>query len=192
MARIEGIKKSLLKHGFDDATIKEITVGGHLVHTVERMEQILDERITHEILDSHACSGGKAYLSQMKKIGKEIAGKSLAEKVAHVNSISSGEETYILNTDHTLSVKLSFDNNGKYKCLCATTVKKGIKVSDLATENKASSCIMPLAYCYCCAGSNRRHLQLQLGVELKTKTIVSSPINSKGEKPCEFVFNIVD
>jgi len=61
-----------------------------------------------------------------------------------------------------------------------------VKVSDLAgAENDRD---MPLSYCFCCAGSYRRHLQLRLGVELKTREIVSSPINSGGEKPCVIIF----
>jgi len=191
MARVDGIKKSLLKRGFDESAIKDITRGGNLVHVIEQMEQALDVDTLREILDSHACSGGKEYLTQMKKIGKEISDKTLCEKITHVNSISSAEENIILNKDNTLSVKWAFGNNGKYRCLCSAAVKKGIKVSDLSLSNTDSDCIMPLSYCYCCAGSGRRHLQLQLGIELRTKEVVSTPINSSGTKPCEFVFEIV-
>lgn len=192
MARVYGIKKGLAENGVDDITIKEIIGNGNLVNVIERMENTLDSDTLHQILDTNACTGGKESLKRSEKTGKEISDKTLSEKIAHVNNISSDSEKILLNADNTLSVKWSFDNNGKYKCACSAAVKTGVMVSELALENNnAGDCVMPLSYCYCCAGSGRRHLQLQLGVELKTKEVVSTPINSKGEKPCEFVFEIV-
>lgn len=193
MARIYGIKKRLAQYNIDDKVIKEIIGNGNLVNVIERMESSLDSDTLHQILDSCACGGSKEYLKQCEKIGKEIADKPLSEKIAHINDISSGSDKIILNADNTLSVTWSFDNNGKYKCVCSATVKTGVMVSALALENNDDGdIIMPLSYCYCCAGSGRRHLQLQLGVELKTKEIISSPINSKGEKPCEMIFEIIN
>lgn len=192
MARIYGIKKRLAQNEVDDKTIKEIIGNGNLVHVIERMEKTLDSDTLYQILDSCACGGGKEYGKRLKRIGKEIADKTLREKITHVNNISSDSEKIILNADNTVSVIWSFDNNGKYKCVCPAAVKTGVRVSELALENNdVGDCTMPLSYCLCCAGSGRRHLQLQLGVELKTKEVVSTPINSKGEKPCEFVFEMV-
>ena len=192
MARIYGIEKSLTKYGFDVKTIKEIIGNGNLVNVIERMEKTLDPDILHEILDRHACGGGKDFIKRCEKVGKEIADKTLSEKIERINNISSDSEKITLNTDNTLSVKWSFDNNGKYKCVCGATIKTGVRVAELALEdNNAGNYVMPLSYCYCCAGSGRRHLELQLGVELKTKEIISSPINSRGKKPCEFILKIV-
>jgi len=193
MARVYGIEKTLTEYGFDDKTIKEIIGNRNLINVIERMEKTLEPDIMHEILDRHACRGGKDFIARMKKIGKEIAKLSLTEKVAHVNNISFEFEEIILNDDNTLSVKWSFDNNGKYKCLCPAMIKKGVRVSELASEdNSIGNCIMPLSYCFCCAGSGRRHLEMQLRVKLKTKEVVSTPINSRGEKPCQLVFEILE
>jgi len=190
MARIYGIKKSLTEYGFDDKTIKKIVAGGNLINVIERMERALDPDALHEILDRHACGGGKDFIARMKKIGREIADKPLNEKITHINNISSDSEKITLNADNTLSVIWSFDNNGKYQCVCSAAVKPGVRVSDLS-EGVDDDRVMPLAYCFCCAGSGRRHLQLQLGAELRTKEIISSPINSKGEKSCEFILEIL-
>jgi hypothetical protein len=144
----------------------------------------------HQILDSCACGGGKEFQEKCKKTGKEISEKTLIEKVDHVNKISPDWDKIFLNGDNTLKVIWSpLDDNGKNKCFCSATIKKGVRVSELTLENRDS--VMPLSYCFCCAGSGRRHLQLQLGVELKTKEIVSSPINSRGKKPCEIIFEII-
>jgi hypothetical protein len=192
MARVYGIKKGLAQHEVDDTTIKEIIGSSNLVNVIERMENALDADTLYQILDACACGGGKEYIERLKKIGREIAEKTLREKIAHVNSISSDAEKIILNADNTLSVIWSFDHNEKYSCVCSAAVKTGVRVKELALGNNDSGdCAMPLSYCLCCAGSGRRHLQLQLGVRLKTKEVISTPINSKGEKPCAFVFEIV-
>ena len=114
MARIYGIEKSLTKYGFDTKTIKEIIGNGNLVNVIERMEKALDPDVLHEILDRHACGGGKDFIKRCENIGKEIADKSLSEKVTYINNISSDSEKITLNADNTLSVKWSFDNNGTW------------------------------------------------------------------------------
>jgi hypothetical protein len=192
MARIYGIKKALAENNIDGNLAKEIIGNSDLIDVIGRMEGLLDPETTHMILDSCACGGGKEYIEQLKKTGREIADKSLHEKIDHINKISPDSEKVILNADNTITTIWSFGDDGKYKCVCSASVKKGIKVSDIPPENdQLQSRVMPLMYCYCCAGSGRRHLQLQLGVELKTKEIVSTPINSGGKKLCEIVFEIV-
>ncbi len=192
MARIYGIKKRLEQNHIDEKTIKQIIGNGNLINTITQMEKLVDLDMMHDILDSQACSGGKDFIKRCEKIGKEIADKTLSEKISHINSISPDSEKIVLNAENTLTVVWSFNDKEKYKCLCSADVNKGVKVSELALENNDNvDNIMPLTYCYCCAGSGRRHMQLQLGVELKTKEVISSPINSKGQKPCEFIFEII-
>jgi ribosomal protein L18 len=87
------------------------------------MENTLDPDTLHQLLDSQGCTGGKEYLKRCKKIGKEIADKTLSKKIAHANNISSDDEKVILNADNTLTVILSFNGNEKYKCACSAAVK---------------------------------------------------------------------
>lgn len=189
MARVYGIKKKLSLNNVDGKTIKEIIGNEDLVDVIGRMENLIDSDMMHEILDSCACGGGQEFIKQCKKIGKDLAGKPLDEKVDYLNNNIFHSEKITLNGSNLLTGTFLYKEDEKYKCVCSAVVKKGIAVSDLTrdTDNRA----MPLSYCFCCAGSFRRHLQLQLGVELKTKEIVSSPINSKGQKPCEFIFEII-
>lgn len=191
MAKVYSIKKRLEKNNIDEKLIKEIIGNGDLVNIITRMEELLEPDMMYQILDSCGCTGGKEYLKQCEKIGKEIAGKAIREKVDHLNS-DPDSYRIMLNDDNTLTVKMFFKNNGKHGCVCSAAVKNGVKVSDLALkENDSDDRVMPLSYCFCCAGANRIHSQLKLDVKLKTKEIVSSPINSKGEKPCEFIFEII-
>ena len=195
-----GIKKRLEDKGIDETLKKEIIGNGNLVGATERMERLLEPEMMHEILDSCACLGSKEYLKICEKAGKEAADKTLTEKVNHF----SNEYDYYKITLHdtnTVRVKMSFndnntlaanENNEKYGCVCGAAVKNHVKVSDYAIPtNNPDDCVMPLSYCICCARSSRVHLQLKLGVSLKTKEIISSPINSRGKKPCEFTFDIL-
>jgi hypothetical protein len=191
MARLYGIKKRLEDKGIKEKLKKEIIGNGDLIGIIERMEKLLDFEMMYEILDSCGCGGGKEYIKKCEKAGKETADKTLEEKV---NYFSNEYEYYkiTLNDANTFTVKMSFENNGKYGCVCSAVVKNGVRVSDFAVPtNNSDDRIMPLSYCFCCAGSSRNHLQLKLGVSLKTKEIISSPINSRGEKPCEFIFEIL-
>ena len=187
MARVLGIKKRLEQKGFDEAAIKKIIGNGNLIGIIERMEKLLDYDVMQEILDSCACGGGSAYIKHCEKIGKEIVDKPLNEKIKHINEASPKSENIELLTDDHLRGTLAFGESGKYKCACSAAVKTGVKVSQLAESGDS---VMPLSYCLCCAGSFRRHLEMKLGIGLKAKTIVSSPINSGGEQPCEFIYEI--
>ncbi len=188
MARIYGIKKRLELNKVDKKIIKEIIGNNDLVDIVVRMEKLIAPHMMHEIFDSCGCGGGRDYIKHCEKIGKELTGKPLEEKIKLINSDS---EQIVLNNDNTLTIVLHYNNGNNYKCVCSAAIKTGIIVSDLAQGAGADGRIMPLTYCFCCAGSYRRHLQLKLGLDLKTKEILSSPINSKGEKPCKFVLEII-
>ena len=200
MARLYGIKKRLVDNGIDEKLKKEMIGNGNLIGIIERMEKLLEPEMMYEILDSCACLGSKEYIKTCEKAGKEVADKTLEEKANH---FSNWYDYYkiTLNDSNTLTVKMSFndnntlaanENNGKYGCVCCAAVKTHVKVSDYAVPtNNSDDRVMPLSYCICCAGSSRIHLQLQLGLSLKTKEIISSPINSRGKRPCEFTFEIL-
>lgn len=194
MARVYGIQKRLECNNFDEKAIKEIIGSGDLVDIVIRMEKTLDPEMTRQILDTCACGGGRDFIKKCEKTGKELSGKPLSEKVSHINNDSDSKDVILkLNDDGTLTETMSFQSNGKYQCVCGAMVSKGFRVCALVPEKgDDGGRVMPLVYCYCCAGSCRRHLQLQLGVQLRTKEIISSPINSGGEKPCAFTFEIVE
>jgi len=192
MARVYGIKKRLPQYGITESQVKDIIGNSELNGIIKRMDELLPSDIVMQILDSCACGSGKEFDRKCEKLDKDIGGKTLIDKINHIITIAGDFEDITLNADNTLTVTWSFIDNGKHKCECPAIVKKGIKVSDLALENyNTDNSSMPLSYCICCAGSCRRYFKLQSGIELKTKKIISSPIDSKGENPCSFVFEII-
>ena len=191
MACMDGIKKGLEKNNIEADVISKIT-DKNLIYAVEQMEKSLDADTLHRILDSCACGSEEDEENCNKEINNKFASKTLIEILEPIINQLSDYEKIVINPDNTFSVTWSFLENGKYKCQCPVIVDRNMKVSDIAAENEEThNYIMPLSYCICCAVSCRRYFYPKINVELRTKEIVSSPINSKGEKPCCFVFEVV-
>ena len=186
MAKADTIKKRLPKYGINENQVKEIIGNGDLVDIIARMDKLLDPEIVYQILDSSACGTSVKEIKGIKKIEAETL-KERVNKIANLDDFHSGWKVS-LNQDNTLTAGWIIKEKDNYACVCSSPVKKGMKVSDLTLGNRA----MSLTYCICCAGHCRKHLQKLLDIQLKTKVIVSSPISSKGQKPCEFIFDILD
>ncbi|WP_312106083.1 hypothetical protein [Lachnoclostridium sp.] len=46
-------------------------------------------------------------------------------------------------------------------------------------------------YCFCCGGHFKYHYEIMLGVNLRVKEVVTSPLDSNGMNSCVFTFDIV-
>jgi hypothetical protein len=185
MAKVYGITKRLEQNNINEEIVKEIIGNGDLVDIIIKMENMLDPEITYQILDSCACG---ISLKEIKGI-KEIKAESIEDKIKMISLLGDFHSDWNirLNQDNTLTAGWIIREGDNYACVCSAVVNVGMKVSDLSHANRK----MPLTYCFCCAGHCRRHLQKLLDIQLKTKKIVSSPINSNGQKPCEFIFEII-
>lgn len=185
MPRLAGLKTKLSKYNIDEKTAKEIIGNGDIVDITARMEKLLDPEITYQILDASACGTSQKELNAIR----EIEGETLQKKIEKIACLGDYHSNWniILNEDNTLTAGWSIKDNDDFACVCSTSVNRELKVSDLSHKDRT----MPLTYCLCCAGHCRRHLEKLLDLQLKTKEIVSSPINSKGKKPCEFIFDII-
>ena len=185
MARVYGIRKRLAELNIDEKLAKEIIGNDDLVDIVIRLEKLLSPEITYQILDSCACG---ISLKEIKSI-KEIRAETLEDKIKKIALLEDFHSDWniSLNPNKTLTAGWSIKDKNNYACVCSAVVNNGVKVSDLSHDDR----MMPLTYCLCCAGHCRRHLQKLLNIQLKTKEIVSSPINSNGQKPCEFIFEII-
>ena len=184
MAKVNGIKKRLIDMNTNERLIKEIIGNGDLIDITERMEKLLDHETVYEILDSSACATSKKELNSIKKIEAETLQKKI-ERIPDLGDFHS-DWNVRLNEDNTITAGWIINDNDSYACVCTSVVNKKLKVKDIPNEERT----MPLTYCFCCAGHCRQHLERLLDIQLRTKEIVSSPINSKGKKPCEFIFEI--
>ena len=190
--RITQIRNALNMHCVDKKTIDEIFSDGSLVNIIKRMEKVLCKHTLYKVMESYACETEADLAEPSSKNDNELAGKTVYEKIVHLINTAPDFEEIICNPDNTLAVTWSFEEHGKYKCVC-NAMDNDMKISDLALKSgETGDYTMPLSYCICCAGSCRIYFQSQVGIKLRTKEVTSSPLNSKGEKPCSFVFTVVD
>lgn len=142
---------------------------------IERMETLLEDSITHEIRDACACSKGGWRLKAMQKIARELEGEPLETKIAAIGQVTHMGNP-VLNQDGTICAGIGIE--GGFRCPCPVFEGSG-------WEARVSK-----TYCYCCAGHFRHHYQVALGLKLKTIAVVSSALESEGQDPCRFVFEI--
>lgn len=190
MTAIQRFKKSLHHHKVDEITLSKIFQGyenisdqskkerkaAFFIRAIDYMDENLSEELCHQIRDACACSTGGWRLKAMQKIAREHCGESLEKKLAAINQVTySGKP--ILNEDGTITA--SIGDVGGFPCPCP--VFDGLTIDEPISKT----------YCYCCAGHFRFHYQIALGVELKTKEVVSSALNSLCQEPCRFTYNII-
>mgnify|MGYP000843948532 CR=1 FL=1 len=186
MARVYGIKKRLEQNNISEETIKEIIGKEDLRDIVIRMESKLDPEIVYKILDSCACGISLKELKSIKKIEADSIESRIAQ-ISKLNDFHSDWDVKLINNNTLTGGWAIKTDNDKFSCACSAVTNKKMKVCDLVNSDRT----MPLSYCFCCAGHCRRHLEMLLGIQLKTRKIVSSPINSNGENPCCFIFDIL-
>jgi len=192
MASVSGIAKRLRENDIEEKLIEEIIGDSDIVNIIQRMDELLEFNVKCHVLDACACCTKSTKQDKMcREYGRAMADKPLEEKMKGLADINFGCVT--LNADKTLTISFCWIIDGKKFCSCGYT--RGISMAGRPSKNKNDANqnrIIPLSYCLCCAGNFRDHLQNALCVKLKTKEIVSSPINSKGEKPCEFMLEIIE
>jgi hypothetical protein len=162
--------------GINDGAKKE-TRAAFFMKAMQRMDALLDKETCHAVRDACACSKGGWRLKAAQKMARETTGKSLEEKLQAL-----GQITYmgnpVLNADGTITAGIG--DEGGFECPCP--VFDGLGLKDPVSRT----------YCYCCAGHFRFHYMIALGKKLETRAVVSSILASGGEKPCRFVYAIID
>lgn len=147
--------------------------------------RILDARVDAEqriaIIEACACCLGGLRAAKVKRFRDGLAGQNLtlAEQVDRLRQAKPFYNTTVLRPDGTIRDGIYHRVDGKYRCACTMFSKARLDEPISAT------------YCLCCAGHYRHHLQAALGLALKTKRVVSSPLASMGAEPCEFEFEVL-
>ncbi|HEX2905451.1 MAG TPA: hypothetical protein VHO69_01215 [Phototrophicaceae bacterium] len=159
-----------------DSSKKELRAA-FFVQAIARLDALLPPETAQAVRDACACSKGGWRLKEVEKVARNTAGKSLEEKIQTLRGVTHmGQPT--LNEDGTITAGIG--DEGGLQCPCP--VFDGLEVRQPPA----------ITYCYCCAGHFRYHYQIALGKKLVTKSVVSSALVSHGEKPCRFVYEIVE
>lgn len=154
----------------------------NIISLIEKMDELLAKEQCLSIMEKQGCCKGGQRDKDCKAFAKEHGNKTLSEKLALMSTIQYMMSPY-LNADGTFTITFGGYQNGvhagKNTCSCGSIKKL-----------KQPFSVSP-TYCGCCAGHFLHHYQNALGVKLKLKEINSSPLNTNGEKPCSFTFEVL-
>lgn len=184
--------KSLKKRKVSDETIEQILSvpyqkdkdplqdnANFYAAAMQKCEELLGFDKTAEVMHERACCKSGYRLANAKQLFKEHGGEPMEQKLALLGGLKYMGKPR-LNEDGDIET-VAVGKQGASGMQCPCWHFKG----HLPPEN------MPLSYCLCCAGHFRVHYESALGVKLRVGRVVSSMLNSKGEKPCVFIYKIV-
>lgn len=191
MPNVKSIRKTMKDQGIPVNVMSQIHFprpqGNQPMEVLSLIEQ-MDTLLTHEqrlsVMEEQGCYKTGDANERNLAFGRAHADKSAAERIALLDA--SNVEPSVgcrINEDGTLSLFWEIGEEENYYCVCACY--KRLKKNRPQTGNISKT------YCGCCGGHIRHHYQNILGVKLKLKEIVSSPISSDGKKRCEFLFDIL-
>lgn len=148
---------------------------------MKRCGELLSFDTIAEVMYDRACCKSGGRLTRDRAFAKEHGDKPLDEKLALLGQVQwMGRPRLNVDGDlETVAVGASCVDGMVCPCwqLGGHTPQNGP---------------MPLSYCLCCAGHFRFHYQKALGVKLKVTRVVSSILNSGGNEPCVFVYEIIE
>lgn len=149
-----------------------------VIAAINQMEALLSHEQCLSVMGKLGCCKSGKRDKDCKTFGKQNKSRPLDEKIALLSSIQNMGQPR-LNEDGTITTGIVWFQDGVYNCACPTIkkLKKPVSVTSI--------------YCGCCAGHFLYHYENALQVRLKLKEIVSSPICTNGEKPCEFTFELI-
>ena len=154
----------------------------NLVAMIDKMDQLLTEEQCFAIMEQQGCCKSGQRDKDCKAFAVEHVGRSLLEKLALLSRVQYMMSPR-LNPDGLITVTFGGYQNGVHTgnttCSCGS-IKKLKQPFSLSPT-----------YCGCCAGHFLYHYQNALGVKLKLVEINSSPLNTNGEKPCSFTFEVI-
>ena len=186
------IKKTMIKQKISSDLIEQMgfddQANGNdpnsILPVIDKMDELLSREQVLAIMEQQGCCKGGQRDKDCKAFALEHADKTLVEKLALLPNIQYMMAPW-LNDDGTLTVEWGEGyQNGKHtgKTTCSCGIIKQLKQPFSVSDT----------FCGCCAGHFKHHYQTALGVKLKLKEIRSSPLNTNGEKPCSFTFEILE
>jgi hypothetical protein len=157
----------------------------NIISLIDKMDELLTPEQRLAVMEQQGCCKTGKRDRDCRAFAKEHVGKSLTEKLSLTYTVEYMTAP-LLNDDGTFTITMEGQatNNsvhqGKTTCSCGSIKKLKQPFSVSST------------YCGCCAGHFLYHYQNALGVKLRLKEINSSPLNTNGEKPCKFTFEVLN
>lgn len=192
MPNVKSIKKAMKEKGIPaeimaqfDFPISQGNQPMEVLALIGQMDALLTQEQRLSVMEEQGCfKTGQGHEMNLA-FGRTHAGKSVEERISLLADATAHPNVPCrINEDGTLSIHWEIGEEGNYQCVCACY--KRLKKDQPQTGNLSKT------YCGCCGGHIRHHYQNILGVELRLKEVVSSPISSNGQECCAFLFEIGD
>jgi len=147
---------------------------------IRQCETDLDDETLNAVMFDRACCKGGFRLKNARQFAKSHPSSDMTEKLHDLGSVRYMGHPF-LNRDGDIQINAVGEPDGRrMTCPCW-------RLGGFLPENGP----MPLSYCRCCGGHFQFHYQVALGIPLRLKSVVSSMLNSEGELPCVFIFEIL-
>lgn len=147
---------------------------------LRKCDELLDRDTFSAAMFDRACCKSGFRLNNAKQMAKEHGDKPLVEKLMILGGLKYMGKPFLNGEGDIETVAVgSVDLTGMY-CPCW-------RLKSLTPTGGP----MPLSYCACCGGHFMFHYQKALGIQLRLKKVVSSALNSSGQEPCVFQYQIL-
>ena len=181
-----GVKKEIVDEmygGFGILCSKtsKKTKSAFFAQALEVMNEKLPPKSVQEILEANACCKSGARLKRSKEFARIHENLSISERLEQISAhpyLNMGSAEVDEN-GYLVVHAVAYHPGLKFECACPTISK--VKWDAL----------IPREYCYCCGGHFKFHYEIMLDAKLKLVDIVSSPIDTDGEKPCVFRYEFI-
>jgi len=177
--------KSLTKHCVDDRLIDDVITVPYVKSdnscqdnvnfycaAMKKCDELLERDVVIDVMSEICCCKTGQILVKTKDFAKQHAQEPFEEKIKKLEHIS---QPWIIDDTH-----IGAYITGAHEAQCSCWCFKGCN-----PEND----IMPISYCYCCAGFMKFHYERALGVKLKIEEMPSSFLSTG--KRCSVIFEIV-
>jgi len=150
---------------------------------IDQMDGLLTREQCLSVMEEQGCHKDERTVAPFVEFGKKHAGKPAAERIGLFDEIETGHKAPChINPDGTLSIYWGNKKDGKYQCVCSV-------IKRLYRE-RGGPVNVSRTFCGCCAGHVKNSYQIALGVNLKLREIVSTPLDTNGAERCDFLFEI--
>ena len=191
MPKIEKMLETMREQGIPEETIAQLPMPRikkatpeEIVAFIRGMDNVLSKEQCLAVMNEQGCNKTNKWSAMFRKWGETHKDKSLAERIELFPELRDAKPGYTVNDIH-------LNDDGTITFVMGLGSKKGVWSCPCHPIKALKPYDFPLTYCGCCAAHVRYTHEFALGVKLRLKEVVSSKANSDGEKPCEFVYDIV-
>lgn len=173
-----------LNAGFEDidANASPQRMRSYFSHAMTVLERRLSRRLLVELMADNVCCRTSISLARVAlEFATEHKNMSAAERVPLIVGICGVGQARIREDGKLFILAEEHIRDGKFYCACPS-INTGCNHEEPVSRT----------YCMCCAAHYRYYYELMLGCRLRLNRVQTSPLDSDGNEPCSFLFDVVE